>query len=118
MQVVYHANYLIWCEMGRTDFIRRVGRSYADLEREGIGLAVVDASIRYHAAARYEDRIRVRTTLGVVRSRSVTFNYLIENAQTGLKLVTASTALASINGEGKLVALPPELRKILEKAVA
>ncbi len=118
MQVVYHANYLIWCEMGRTDLIRRLGRSYADLEGDGIGLAVVDAGIRYHAAAKYEDRIRVRTTLTDVRSRSVTFSYIIENAETGLKLVTATTALASINGEGKLVALPPDLRKILEKAVA
>ncbi len=118
MQVVYHANYLVWCEMGRTDLIRRLGRSYADLERDGIGLAVVDASIRYHAAAKYEDRIRVRTRLTDVRSRSVTFSYMIQNAETGLKLVTASTALASINGEGKLVALPLDLRKILENALA
>ncbi len=118
MKVVYHANYLVWCEMGRTDLIRRLGRSYAQLEHDGVGLAVVDAGIRYHAAARYEDRIRVRTRLTDVRSRSVTFSYLIENAETGLKLVTATTALASINGEGKLVALPPDLRTILENAVA
>lgn len=118
MQVVYHANYLVWCEMGRTDLIKRLGRSYAELERQGIGLAVVDATLRYHAAARYEDRIRVRTTLTETRSRSVTFGYIIENAVTGLKLVTASTALASINGEGKLVALPHDLRQALENAVA
>ena len=118
MQVVYHANYLIWCEMGRTDLIRRLGTSYADIEKQGISLAVTDASLRYHAAAKYEDTIRLRTTLVDARSRSVTFEYLIENADTGLRLVSARTTLASINGEGKLVAMPPDLRRSLEAAVA
>lgn len=118
MKVVYHANYLVWCEMGRTDLIRKLGTSYADIERQGVALAVVDASLRYHAAARYEDRIRVRTTLTEVRSRSVTFEYLIENADTGVKLVSARTTLASINSEGKLVAIPPHIRQSMEAAVA
>src|SRR5687768_17224997 len=117
MQVVYHANYLVWCEMGRTDLIRKLGTSYAEIERQGVKLAVVEATLKYHAAARYEDRIRVRTSLAEVRSRSVTFHYLIENAGTGQKLVTAQTILASINGEGKLVAMPPHIREPLESAV-
>ena len=117
MQVVYHANYLVWCEMGRTDLIRKLGTSYADIERQGIALAVVDASLRYHAAARYEDRIRVRTVLLDARSRSVTFSYVIENAATGERLVSARTTLASINGDGRLVAMPAHLRKALESAV-
>lgn len=118
MHVVYHANYLIWCEIGRTDLIRKLGTSYADIEKQGIALAVVDASLRYHAAARYEDRIRVRTVLLDARSRSVTFEYTIENAETGVRLVTARTTLASINGEGKLVAMPDQLRRSLEAAIA
>ena len=118
MRVVYHANYLVWCEMGRTDLIRKLGASYAEIERQGIALAVVDASLRYHAAARYEDRIRVRTMITDARSRSVTFQYTIENAETGVKLVTASTTLASINGDGKLVAMPPHIRQSLESALA
>ena len=118
MQVVYHANYLVWCEIGRTDLIRRLGTSYADIEKQGIALAVVDASLRYHAAARYEDMVRVRTTLVDARSRSVTFEYTIENAVTGARLVTARTTLASINGEGKLVAMPEHIRRSLESAIA
>ena len=118
MRVVYHANYLVWCEMGRTDLIRQLGTSYADIERQGVALAVVDASLRYHAAAKYEDRIRVRTTLADARSRSVTFDYVIENAATGAKLVSARTTLASINEEGKLVSMPPHLRRALESAIA
>ncbi len=118
MQVVYHANYLVWCEMGRTDLIRQLGTSYADIERTGIKLAVIDASLRYHAAAKYEDTIRVRTVIEHTRSRSVTFQYTIENAESGAKLVTARTTLASINGDGKLVAMPAHLRTALENAIA
>lgn len=118
MQVVYHANYLVWCEIGRTDLIRKLGASYADIEKQGISLAVVDATLRYHGAAKYDDMIRVRTILREARSRSVTFEYTIENAVTGARLVTASTTLASINREGRLVSMPDKLRKSLEAAIA
>jgi len=116
MGVVYHANYLVWCEIGRTDLIRQLGTSYAQLEKDGVALAVIDASVRYHFAAKYDDRIRVRTVLTDVRSRTVTFNYTIENAETGARLASASTTLASINKEGKLVVMPGEIRKALEDA--
>lgn len=118
MHVVYHANYLVWCEMGRTDLIRKLGTSYAEVERQGLQLAVVDAALRYHAAARYEDTVRVRTVIVEVRSRSVTFQYTIENAETGAKLVTAHTTLASINAEGKLITMPANIRTSLENAIA
>jgi len=116
MGVVYHANYLVWCEIGRTDLIRQLGTSYAELERNGVGLAVIDASVRYHSAARYDDLIRVRTVLSDVRSRTVTFDYTIEHAVSGLRLASARTTLASLSKEGKLVALPGEVRKLMEDA--
>jgi acyl-CoA thioester hydrolase len=72
MGVVYHANYLVWCEIGRTDFIRALGTPYAQLERDGVLLAVSDAALRFHAAARYDDPIRVYTRLIDVRSRALT----------------------------------------------
>ena len=116
MGVVYHSHYLVWCEIGRTDLIRQLGTSYASLEKDGIGLAVIDASVRYHSGAKYDDLIRVRTTVTDVRSRTVTFDYRIEDATTGMRLASASTTLASINREGKLVALPAEVRKLMEDA--
>jgi acyl-CoA thioester hydrolase len=118
MKVVHHRNYLVWCELGRTDLIRRLGASYAEIEKQGVLLAVVEANLRYHAPARYDYLIRVRTTLKEARSRSVTFEYIIENAETGEKLVTARTMLASINGDGKLVTMPEQMRRSLEAAVA
>jgi acyl-CoA thioester hydrolase len=114
MGVVYHANYLIWCEMGRTDLIRQLGLSYAEMERGGVSLAVSELSARYHAAARYDDLISVRTTLVDVRSRMIVFEYLITNAATNQRLVSARTTLVSIDRTGKPVALPPAVRKLFE----
>jgi acyl-CoA thioester hydrolase len=118
MQVVYHSNYLIWCEIGRTEFIRALGTPYAELERQNVTLAVVEASLRFHAAARYDNLIRVTTTVADVRSRTITFNYLITNAETGEKFVTASTKLASLTRDSRLTTLPDPLRRTLENAIS
>ncbi len=114
MGVVYHTNYLVWCEIGRTDFIRGSGSTYAELERRGVLLAVSEAVIRFHAAARYDDLIRVQTTLAAVRSRAVTFEYVITNADTGERLASASTALVSLDRRGRPAALPDDFRRRLE----
>jgi acyl-CoA thioester hydrolase len=116
MGVVYHANYLVWCEMGRTDFIRRRGMSYAEIEKSGTLLAVADLSARFHGAARYEDLIRVRTTLADLQSRFIVFDYLITNADTGARLVTAKTSLVSVDESGKPRALPPAIRRLFDDA--
>ena len=115
MGVVYHTNYLVWCEVGRTDFIRARGMSYADMERSGVGLAVSELTARFHAAARYDDAVRVRTTLAEVRSRGITFDYLITDVATGRRLVTARTALVSIDSSGRPTALPASVRALFAR---
>ncbi|HEY0929061.1 MAG TPA: thioesterase family protein [Gemmatimonas sp.] len=120
MGVVYHANYLVWCEIGRTDFIRTAGKSYADLEREGVRLAVSEATIRFHASARYDDRIVVHTSLSAVGSRGMTFAYRVERMDpaggTPTVLVRATTSLVCTNDQGRLATLPREVRDWLERA--
>ena len=116
MGVVYHANYLIWCEIGRTDYMRSLGTCYAEIERGGTLLAVVDAQLRYARAARYDEVVRVVTRVRDVRSRAVTFAYEILNVD-GTKLVTASTALMPIDRDGRRTVLPPPLRLALESAI-
>jgi acyl-CoA thioester hydrolase len=119
MGVVYHTNYLVWCEIGRTELIRALtGASYADLEGRGVGLAVSELSIRYHGAARYDNRIRVRTVLADARSRSVTFDYVISNADTHEKLASARTVLVSLDRQGKPVMMPADLRARLSEALS
>lgn len=112
MGVVYHTNYLVWCEIGRTELIRALtGVSYAALEAEGVALAVAELSIRYHGAARYDNLIRVRTTLSDARSRAVTFEYAITNAESGERLATARTVLVSLDPRGRPVVMPESLRR-------
>ena len=119
MGVVYHTNYLVWCEIGRTELIRVLaGVSYARLEEQGVLLAVAELNIRYHGAAKYDDLVRVRTTLADARSRSVTFDYLITSAETGARLASARTVLVSIDAAGKPVTMPHSLRERLTAALA
>jgi acyl-CoA thioester hydrolase len=117
MGVVYHSNYLIWCEIGRTDYIRELGTPYAELERNGVALAVSEASLRCHAPARYDDVVRVETSLTEVRSRTVTFDYVIAHAGTGARLASARTILVSLDREGRVAALPPDVRAFLSNGV-
>ena len=116
MGVAYHANYLVWCEIGRTEFIREHGLSYAQMERDGLLLAVSEANVRFHASARYDEVVRVETTLSAVRSRSTTFDYLISHGATGERLATARVSLVSINASGRPAAMPSAIRQALESA--
>jgi acyl-CoA thioester hydrolase len=123
MGVAYHANYLVWCEVGRTDFIRSLGVTYAELERQGVLLAVADAHVRFHASARYDDVVRIETRLVAVRSRLVEFRYellrvVTPGGTTGDRLASASTSLVSLARDGRPTALPSAFRDLLGSAVA
>jgi acyl-CoA thioester hydrolase len=78
MGVVYHANYLVWFEVGRVEFIRQMGLDYRSMEQEeNAMIAVVEATARYKAPARYDDELIVRTTLAGVRGPIVRFRYAV-----------------------------------------
>jgi acyl-CoA thioester hydrolase len=114
MGVVYHANYLVWCEVGRTDFIRSLGMSYADMERAGVALAVSELSIRYHAPARYDEVIRVTTTLSAVRSRAVTFDYVVTSVASATRLASARTTLIAVDRAGRPTTIPEPMRRLFD----
>lgn len=116
MGVVYHSNYLIWCEVGRTDLIRALGASYAEVERGGVALAVVEAHLRYLRPARYDEIVRVTTFVAEVRSRVARFEYEISNAD-GTLLVTGYTTLVAMSREGKTSVIPTYLREALERVL-
>jgi acyl-CoA thioester hydrolase len=116
MGIVYYANYLVWCEVGRVEYMRASGGSYAALEAEGYALAVAEAQVRYLAPARFDDPIRIETSLAGVRSRAVTFDYVISNAESGTRLATAHTVLVSVDSTGRPTALPAHFRALLDGA--
>ena len=108
MGVIHHRHYLAWCEMGRTELIRQLGSSYAELESRGIFLAVSEIRFSYRASARYDDLVRVRTTLEKLRSRGVRFSYLVESAETSAVLVRAETDHVCLDVEGSPRKLPAD----------
>jgi acyl-CoA thioester hydrolase len=76
MGVAYHANYLVWMEVARTDLCRTLGFNYKEMEKaDGILLAVTEAQCRYLGAARYDDDIAITTSLAKANRRFVTFEY-------------------------------------------
>ena len=84
MGVVYHANYLIWFEIGRTEFCRARGFSYREMEEnENSFLVVAESYCRYKAPAYYDDELIVRTRITELRRRSLRFGYEILRAGDG-----------------------------------
>jgi acyl-CoA thioester hydrolase len=118
MGVVYHANYLAWCEVGRTEYIRAAGMSYREMEEAGVTLAVSDLDMRFHASATYDDVVRIETRLRDVRSRTVTFDYLVLNVATGARLVSARTRLIALDRTGRPLSMPSAVRALLVRAAA
>jgi acyl-CoA thioester hydrolase len=107
MGVVYHANYLIWFEIGRVDFIRKLGMDYKAMEREdGIGIAVVDVSARYRAPARYDEELVVETRLLAARGPIIRFGYRIVRDADKLVLCEGETMHVVVDREMKRRPLP------------
>jgi acyl-CoA thioester hydrolase len=107
--VVYHARYLVWLDVARTEHLRAVAMSYRDLETAGVRLMVSELTIRYRRSARYDDPIRVRTWIRTVETRRVTFGYAVEHDESGLLLATASTALFVLDTAQRLSRFPDDV---------
>ena len=113
--IVHHASYVVYCEEGRSDYLRQRGSSYADFERGGYFMAVTELQMRYARAARYDDLLTVRTQVTEARSRSLTFQYEIVNSASRDILVTATSKHLCINREGQVDKIPPNWLQWVEK---
>jgi len=115
MGVVYYANYLVWMEIGRTDYCRSVGFSYRDMEGDHGNMAVAEASCRYLMPARYDDEILVRTTIHRLAKRVVDFSYAVSNAETGQLLAEGKTVHIMVGKDGKTRSMPEQYYAMLKK---
>lgn len=79
MGVVYHGNYAQYFEMGRTEWLRKIGFSYKQMEADGIMLPVISLSINYKKSACYDDLIKVKTKLVKRPTVKIEFDYEILN---------------------------------------
>lgn len=96
MGVVYHANYAVYFEVGRTEWLRQFGLSYSSMEAQGIMLPVISLSINYKNSARYDDELKVKTKLKKMPTASIEFEYELRNDSNDL-LATGNTVLAFID---------------------
>jgi acyl-CoA thioester hydrolase len=115
MGFAYHGHYVAWCEMARTEHMRRLGVRYRDLEDRGVFLAVVSAQFRFAKPAYYDDTLRAWAWVTDVGSRLVTFGYRIERLDDDAVLATAETSLVSIDGAGRPSRLPADVRARLQE---
>ena len=110
MGVVYHGNYFRFFEFARGEFFRTRGRSYRELEGQGLALPVVEASCSYRSPARYEDLLVIRTRVTELRRASLTFSYeLVRDTEPSRLLTTGFTTHACMTREGKPTRLPEAL---------
>tara|TARA_R100001369_G_scaffold26415_2_gene47691 strand:- start:224 stop:631 length:408 start_codon:yes stop_codon:yes gene_type:complete len=96
MGVVYHANYAIYFEVGRTEWLREFGLTYSGMEADGIMLPVISLTINYKSSALYDNVLKVKTTLKKKPTASIEFNYELHN-ESDVLLATGSTILAFID---------------------
>ena len=113
MGVVYHANYLLYFEMGRTELLRAAGLPYAELEKKGVFLVVVEASCRYRAGARYDETLDVLTRVERIGKATASFAYEIRGAD-GRLCAEGRTELAAVDRSSRPLRLPEEVVRRLE----
>ncbi|HEX8706627.1 MAG TPA: thioesterase family protein [Pyrinomonadaceae bacterium] len=117
MGVVYHANYLVWFEIGRTEFCRTRGFSYRDMEEnEDAFLVVAESYCRYKAPARYDDELLVRTHITELRRRSLRFGYEIVRLADGQIIAEGETGHVVTDGKGRVKSFPPLYSQLLAVA--
>jgi acyl-CoA thioester hydrolase len=114
MGIVYHANYLVWFEIGRVELLRKRGLPYRELEeREGCYIVVTRANAKFHAPARYDDLLTIRTRIKRLNSRLVEFEYEVLD-EAGRTIATGETAHLVTDRNGRPRRLPDQYVKLLE----
>jgi acyl-CoA thioester hydrolase len=106
MGVAYHANHVIWMEVGRVELCRSVGLRYRDMERDGVLLAVAEANCRYLAPALYDDEVIVKAWIESVSTRMICFGYEMRGLENGRSIANGMTKHIFCNRELKRIKLP------------
>jgi acyl-CoA thioester hydrolase len=111
MGVAYYANYLVWFEVARTDWLRAAGLTYRELEAEGLFLPVIEARCEYRSPARYDDALAVRATARLVSPVRLAFDYDISGPGGGV--ARGQTVHVLLDGRGRPVRVPPRIKELL-----
>jgi acyl-CoA thioester hydrolase len=104
MGVVYHSNYFIWFEIGRTELFKKIGISYAELEKMGYFLVVTEANCTYKAPVTYEDEIEILTRLAALNNSFLTFDYEVRRGD--VLITTGRTKHVFVDTNRKATRIP------------
>jgi acyl-CoA thioester hydrolase len=111
MGIVYYANYYIYFEIGRVEYLRERGLDYRCMELEDDCFTVVaESRCRYRRPARYDDPLRIRTRVTSAKSRVITFGYEIVHDETKEVLATGETIHVVCDSKGRPKPLPEKYR--------
>jgi acyl-CoA thioester hydrolase len=113
MGLLHHANYLVYFEQGRTELLRKTGRTYKDVEDEGFYLVLAKIEVRYRAPARYDDLLTLHTT--VIRRTPVRIEHEYRLVRGTEVLAEGSSTLACVDKSGSLQAMPEWLLDVKVK---
>ncbi len=115
-QVVYYANYLLYAEVGRMEFLRHMGFDYKrDFMDKGLDFTIGEAHVKYRAPLRFDDLFDIKMRVGEIRASAWSFEYAIDRAD-GLHCADVTTTQVVINRETKRATrMPDELRLMLER---
>ena len=105
MGVVYYANYLVWFEVGRTEWLRDAGWNYREMEQEGIALPVIEAHCEYRQPARYDDDLEIRTQATLLTPVRIRFDYEVVGP-TARATAIGYTVHAATDATGRPCRLP------------
>jgi acyl-CoA thioester hydrolase len=107
MGIVYYANYLVWFEIGRTDYCRARGFSYRDMEEsDNSFLVVAESYCRYKAPAYYDDELIIRTHITELRKRSLRFGYEIIRPADDTIVAEGETGHVVTDSSGRVRSFP------------
>jgi len=113
MGVVYHANYLVWFEVGRTDWLRQSGWTYREMEAAGVALPVIEVHCEYRQPARYDDEIAIDARAVPLTPVRLRFEYRLSRAADGVLLAEGYTIHAAVDPAGRPCRLPDTVRQLL-----
>jgi acyl-CoA thioester hydrolase len=113
MGVVYYANYLVWFEVGRTEWLRDAGWSYREIETSGVALPVIEAHCEYRQPARYDDEIEILTKATLLTPVRIRFDYDAVRREDGLRVAAGYTVHAALDLSGRPRRLPERVRAML-----
>ncbi len=112
MGVAYYANYLVWFEVGRAEWLRVTGSSYRQLEADGTGLPVIAAHCEYRRPLHYDDEVEIRARATLLSPVKLRFDYDIVPAGASEPSATGWTEHCGIGPDGRPRRLPPLVRRL------